>query len=343
MVSALGLGCMGMSMSLFTGLPRDEEEISKTLTTAADLGITFWDTSDAYGDNEEMIGKWFRQTGRRNEIFLATKFGVKRVDGKMEVDGSPEYIKQACIKSLELLGTDHIDLYYQHRVDTTTPIEKTIEAMAELKKEGKIRHLGLSECSARTLERACKVHPIAAVQVEYSPFALDIETTGFLDLARKLGVKIVAYSPLGRGFLTGTIKSRADLNPKDARFIMHPRFTEENFPGNLKLVNIFANIAKEKGCATGQIALAWVLAQGDGKCILSSRRESMLIVTEDFIPIPGTTHVKYLTQNADSVKVNFSDEDERRVRAGLDAIGGAKGARYPEAILAGCFADSPEL
>lgn len=160
-VSAIGLGCMGMSTALYYGLERDEAEVFQTLDTAANLGITFWDTSDAYGDNEELIGKWFRKTGRRDEIFLATKFGCKRVGGKQEVIGTPGYIKEACKKSLERLGTDRIDLYYQHRVDTSTPIEKTVEAMVELKKEGKIRHLGLSECSARTLERACKVHPIA--------------------------------------------------------------------------------------------------------------------------------------------------------------------------------------
>jgi len=266
-VSALGLGCMGMSTMLVMGLPRDEQEVFDTLTKAADMGITFWDTSDAYGDNEELLGKWFQKTGRRNEIFLATKFGVmhRATLGNTTINGRPEYVRKACEASLEKLGVDYIDLYYQHRVDTNTPIEKTVEAMAQLKREGKIRHLGLSECSARTLERACKVHPIAAVQMEFSPFAMDIETTGFLDVARKLSVQIVAYSPLGRGFLTGAIKSRADLDPKDLRLALHPRFSEENFPANLGLVGIFEEMAKTKGCTTGQAALAWVLAQGTGR------------------------------------------------------------------------------
>jgi aryl-alcohol dehydrogenase-like predicted oxidoreductase len=264
-VSAVGLGCMGMSISLMLSTGRDEEEVFKTLTKAADLGITFWDTSDAYLDNEEIIGKWFRDTGRRDEIFLATKFGVKVANGKLEVIGRPEYVAEACQKSLERLGTDRIDLYYQQRVDTTVPIEKTVGAMAQLVKERKVRYLGLSECSAATLRRACKVHKIAACQMEYSPFALDVETSGFLVAARELGVKIIPYSPLGRGFLTGAIKSRSDLDSKDPRFTMHPRFSEQNFDANLRLVDIFAQLAKEKGCTSGQVALAWVLHQGEGK------------------------------------------------------------------------------
>jgi aryl-alcohol dehydrogenase-like predicted oxidoreductase len=229
-----------------------------------------WDTSDIYGPftNEKLIGKWFKETGRRNEIFLATKFGNKMVNGKMEVVGAPEYVKEACQASLERLQTDHIDLYYQHRVDPTVPIEKTVGAMAELKKEGKIRYLGLSECSARTLQRACKVHPIAAAQMEYSPFALEIESdqTNFLTTARELGVKIVAYSPLGRGFLTGAIKSREDLDSSDSR-ANHPRFSEAHFKDNLSLVETLAGIAKEKGVTPGQLSLAWVLAQGEGRAL----------------------------------------------------------------------------
>lgn len=266
-VSALGLGCMGMSFSVLTGEKRDEEEIFNTLTKAADLGITFWDTSDFYFDNEELIGKWFRQTGRRGEIFLATKFGCRHGPGglgNVQTDGSPEWVREACEKSLKTLGVDYIDLYYAQRIDPKVPIEKTVEAMAELKKEGKVRHLGLSECSARTLERACKVQQIDAVQMEFSPFAMEIEETGFLQVARRLGVTIVPYSPLGRGFLSGTIKSRDDFPPNDPRPRMHPRFSEENFAGNLKLVKIFEDLAKDRGCTTGKVALAWVLAQGDG-------------------------------------------------------------------------------
>ena len=258
---------MGMSISAVTGEPRDEEEVFKTLTKAADLGITFWDTSDFYMDNEELLGKWFRQTGRRGEIFLATKFGCKHGPGglgNVQVDGSPEWVREACEKSLETLGVDHIDLYYAHRIDPKVPIEKTVAAMADLKKAGKVRHLGLSECSARTLERACKIHQIDAVQMEFSPFAMEIEDTGFLQVARRLGVTIVPYSPLGRGFLSGSIKSRNDFSLNDPRLRMFPRFSEENFAGNLKLVHIFEDLAKDKGCTTGQVALAWVLAQGKG-------------------------------------------------------------------------------
>ncbi|OCT51360.1 Aldo-keto reductase yakc [NADP(+)] [Cladophialophora carrionii] len=327
LVSAIGLGCMGMSIPVSTG--KNDEECLRVLTRAADLGINFWVTSDSYGPevNEELIGRWFKESGRRDEIFLCTKFGPRIVDGKPQVSGKPEYVKQACEASLRRLHTDHIDLYSQHRVDTQTPIEITVKAMAQLKNEGKIRHLGLSECSARTLRRASAVHEIAAAEMEFSPFALEMESpeTDFLDTARALGVKIVAYSPLGRGFLTGAIKSRADFDPMDPR-IMFPRFAEENFSGNLKLVGIFEDMAREKGCTPGQVALAWVLSQGD-----------------DFIPIPSTKHVKYLEENAGAVNVDFSRGDDERIRKAIDAIGGAKGSRYPGAFAAMCFADSPEL
>ena len=270
LVSAIGLGCMGMSIVLSSG-PYDDEESLKVLTQAADMGINFWVTSDRYGPytNEELIGRWFKETGRRNEIFLATKFGTAIADGKMEVCGKPDNVIESCEGSLKRLNTDHIDLYLQHRVDPKTPIEHTVEAMVQLKKAGKIRYLGLSECSAQTLRRAHKVHPIAAAEMEFSPFALEIESpqTGFLQTARELDVKIIPYSPLGRGFLTGTIKSRDDFDPKDTRRLF-PRFSEENFAGNFKIVEELACIAKEKGCAPGQLALAWVLAQGDGERIL---------------------------------------------------------------------------
>lgn len=241
--------------------------------------------------------------------------------------GDREYVKQACTASLERLGVEQIDLYYQHRVDTTVPIEETVAAMVELKNEGKIRYLGLSECSAQTLRRAHKVHPIAAAQMEYSPFALEIESeqTDFLRTARELGVKIVAYSPLGRGFLTNTIKSRADLDPSDNR-AKHPRFSEEHFDDNLKLVQALADVAKEKGCTAGQLSLAWVAAQGD-----------------DIIPIPGTKRVKYLEENAKASDITLSSDEQQRVRRAIESVGGTKGARYPPAMLAKCFGDSPEL
>jgi aryl-alcohol dehydrogenase-like predicted oxidoreductase len=264
-VSAEGLGCMGMSFSYSSFGGFNNEQSYKVLTKAADLGITLWDTSDVYGPhtNEQLIGKWFKETGRRKEIFLCSKFGNLRVNGKPAVRGDAAYVKEACAASLERLNTDVIDLYYQHRVDDKVPIEETVQAMAELKKEGKIRYLGLSECSAKTLRRAHKVHPIAAAQMEYSPFALEIESeqTEFLKTARELGVKIIAYSPLGRGFLTNTIKSRKDFDEGDNR-LNHPRFSEDHFDDNLKLVKILAEIAEKKGCTPGQLALAWVLAQG---------------------------------------------------------------------------------
>lgn len=266
LVSCMGLGCLGMSIVLSTG--STDEESLKVLTQAADMGLNLWVTSDWYGPftNEQLLGRWFKETGRRDEIFLCTKFGSRLIDGKMEVCGTPEYVREACEGSLKRLQTDRIDLYAAHRVDSKVPIEKTVEAMAQLKAEGKIRHLGLSECSARSLRRACAVHQIATAEMEFSAFALEIESpeTNFLATARELGVKIMAYSPLGRGFMTGAIKSRADFDPMDRR-IVFPRFDEENFAGNLKLVESMAAIAKEKGCTPGQLALAWVLAQGDGK------------------------------------------------------------------------------
>jgi aryl-alcohol dehydrogenase-like predicted oxidoreductase len=236
-------------------------------------------------------------------------------------------VKQACDASLARLGVEQIDLYYQHRVDATVPIEETVAAMVELKNEGKIRYLGLSECSAQTLRRAHAVHPIAAAQMEYSPFALEIESeqTAFLKTARELGVKIVAYSPLGRGFLTNTIHSRADLDPSDNR-ANHPRFSEAHFDDNLALVRALAAIAKEKQCTAGQLALAWVAAQG-----------------EDVIPIPGTKRVKYLEENAAASSIMFSSEDQQRIRRAIESVGGSKGERYPPVLMARCFGDTPEL
>ena len=328
-VSAQGLGCMGMSFGYSSFGGYDDNESAKVLTRAADMGITFWDTSDIYGPytNEKLIGKWFKDTGRRNEIFLATKFANKLQDGKAVIRGDAAYVKEACAASLERLGIDCIDLYYQHRVDSKTPIEETVTAMAELKKEGKIKYLGLSECSATTLRRAYAVHPIAAVQMEYSPFALEIESdqTAFLKTARELGVKIVAYSPLGRGFLTNTIKSRDDFDDKDTRK-NHPRFSEEHFGENLKLVSTLSEIAKNKGVTPGQLALAWVLAQGD-----------------DFIPIPGTKRVKYLEENAKAVDIRFNDAEVQEIREEIEKVGGGKGARYPPWLMSSCFGDSPEL
>ena len=267
-VSAIGLGCMGMTHGYTSG-GYDEEESLRVLTRAADMGITFWDTSDAYGPftNEELLGKWFQQTGRRDEIFLATKFGVAFPE--MTVRGDTAYVRKACDDSLKRLQTDRIDLYYQHRVDPNTPIEVTVRAMTELKKEGKIRYLGLSECSARTMRRAHMVHPITAVQFEFSPFGLDIESPDIdvLRTARELGITVVAYSPLGGGFLPGSFKDHNDLDETDIRRIL-PRFSEENFGGNLQIVNALSDIAKRRGCTPAQLSLAWVLAQGEGEVFL---------------------------------------------------------------------------
>ncbi|KAI7484791.1 Aldo/keto reductase [Hortaea werneckii] len=329
LVSATGLGCMGMSFAYTSFGGYDDQASAAVLTRAADLGVNFWDTSDIYGPhtNEQLIGKWFKDTGRRKEIFLASKFGnLRDAEGKPIVRGDRDYVKEACQASLQRLGVDQIDLYYQHRVDPKVPIEETVKAMVELKEEGKIRYLGLSECSAKTLRRACKVHPIAAAQMEYSPFALEIESaqTEFLKTARELGVKIVAYSPLGRGFLTNSIKSRDDLDPSDNRF-NHPRFSEEHFADNLRLVQILADIAAKKGCTPGQLSLAWVLAQGP-----------------DILPIPGTKRVKYLEENAEAVKVNLGPEEEADIRQAIESVGGSKGDRYPPAMMARLFGDSPE-
>jgi len=328
-VSAQGLGCMGMSQAYTSFGGYDDKASLDTLTWASDHGITFWDTSDVYGPhtNERLLGKWFKETGRRNEIFLATKFANTRVDGKLAVRGDAAYVKEACAASLERLNTDHIDLYYQHRVDSNTPIEETVAAMAELKKEGKIRYLGLSECSERTLRRAHAVHPIAAIQMEYSPFALEIESdqTNLLTAARELGVKIVAYSPLGRGFLTNTIRSRNEFDKDDNR-LNHPRFSEEHFGENLKLVETLSEVAKKKGITPSQLVLAWVLAQG-----------------EDFIPIPGTKRVKYLVENSKAVDFTLSKDEEWEIRKEIEQVGGGKGERYPASMMSKCFGDSPEL
>ena len=321
---------MGMSFGYTSFGGYDDKASADVLTRAADLGITCWDTSDVYGPhtNERLIGKWFKDTGRRKEIFLASKFGnLRDKDGKPTVRGDKAWVKQACNDSLDRLGVDQIDLYYQHRVDPKVPIEETVQAMVDLKNEGKIKYLGLSECSAKTLRRAYKVHPIAAAQMEFSPFALEIESeqTEFLKTARELGVKIIAYSPLGRGFLTNTIKSRDDLDKTDTRF-NHPRFSEDHFEDNLKLVQSLSELADKKGCTPGQLSLAWVLAQG-----------------EDFIPIPGTKRVKYLEENVKAVDFQLSKQEEASIRAAIESVGGSKGDRYPASMMQRLFGDSPEL
>ena len=311
--SALGLGCMGMSEFYGQG---DEAESLATIQHALDLGLTFLDTADMYGPykNEELVGRAIR--GRRDEVILATKFGIVRSETDPNVrgvNGRPEYVRTSCEASLRRLGVDVIDLYYQHRVDPETPIEDTIGAMKRLVEEGKIRFIGLSEAGAQTLRRAHAVHPVAALQSEYSLWSRDPEDE-ILSVCRELGIGFVAYSPLGRGFLTGQIKTFEDLAADDYR--RHsPRFQGENFEKNLELVNRVAEIAKEKSCTPAQLALAWVLAQGS-----------------DIVPIPGTKRRKYLEENLRALEVKLTEDDLRQINE-VAPKGAAAGTRYPAAMM----------
>ncbi|KAL9619760.1 MAG: hypothetical protein Q9160_005691 [Pyrenula sp. 1 TL-2023] len=326
-VTALGIGLLGLSGGY--GTPKPDDERYALLDHIFASGERNWDSADIYADSEDLLGRWFkRNPGKREQIFLATKFGNYQdpETGERTVRNEPEYIRAAVEKSLSRLGIKQIDLYYCHRMDSNQPIEITVMEMKKLQDQGKIKYIGLSECSAETLRRAENVVHIDAVQVEYSPFTMDIENPqiDLLRTCRELGTATVAYSPLGRGFLTGTLKSPADFGEGDLRPIF-PRFSKENFHKNLELVDALQQIAKAKKATVGQLTLAWLLAQGN-----------------DIIPIPGTTRTENFNENFGALKVKISDEENETIRKEIEKAD-VQGNRYPEAFMKTIFADTKPL
>lgn len=310
-VTAIGLGLMSFA-GWYSQKDTSSETVLNFLDKAHEVGERFWDTADVYGASEDIIGEWFKRSGKRSDIFLATKFALGATkDGNRTVSNEPDYIRQACDRSLKRLGVDTIDLYYCHRLDDKTPVEKTVETLAELKSQGKIKYIGLSECSASAIRRAHAVHPITAYQVEYSPLFLDIESeeVKILDTCRELGIGIIAYSPIGRGFLTGQIKSLDDLSSNDFRLNIEKLKT--NWAKIQALVDKIQAVADKHKATAAQICLAWIAAQGD-----------------DIISIPGTSTIKYLEQNVAAINIKLSDEDNKQIREYAKQTD-LPGGRYP--------------
>ncbi|KAK9454375.1 NADP-dependent oxidoreductase domain-containing protein [Dipodascopsis uninucleata] len=321
-VTAIGYGAMGISAFYKPNLT--DEQAFPLFDEILKSGCTFLDTARIYRDNEEIIGRYFAKTGNRDKFFLCTKVGYKApVAGgdQPQPSGEPDFVKKSCEESLARLGVDCIDLYYQHRIDVNTPIEKTMGAFKELVEEGKIKYVGLSECSAATLRRAHKVFPVTAVQIEYSPLSLDIETNGLLDACKELGVGIVSYSPLGRGFLTGSYKSPEDFEEGDVRRFL-PRFQKDNFATNLELVNKLKELAVKKGITTGQLCLAWIMSMG-------------------FVPIPGSTKISRIEENIGAANVTLTEDELKTIRAYVDSAN-IVGTRYP-VVVTNLYSDTPEL
>ncbi|CAE6467613.1 unnamed protein product [Rhizoctonia solani] len=323
---AIGFGAMGIGGRTYGKfVSSDNEPRFKVLDRLLELGCTHWDTANVYGDSEELIGNWFRRTGKRDKIFLATKFGIDFSESGPRANGTPEYVKQCFEDSIKKLGVDTVDLYYVHRIDPTTPIEVTMNALVEFVKAGKIRYIGLSQPSPATLRRAHKIHPIAAIQVEYSPFERSIAQKGhLLETARELGVAVVAYSPLGKGLLTGQITSHSDFSETDLRRQI-PRYAQDNFPKILELVDKFKQIGNAHNATSGQIALAYLLEQGD-----------------DIIPIPGSQRIEYIEENFSAGQIKLTAEEVQTLNKLVNETE-MSGAQYPPALQAMLYADTPEL